>query len=132
MERGPALAANLEAQGKVDEALATYQKISTTYANSFSAPLALFNQARLLVLKGKTEDGRRLYEQVMAQHQDNVVAQQASQELRKLKKYAAGGKRRRIFKHACVRASLTPAPTPGFHHRTDRDDHRPRRGDRVE
>ena len=32
------------------------------------------------------ELGRRIYEQVMAQYQDNFAAQQAAQELRKLKK----------------------------------------------
>lgn len=80
------LAANLEQQGKVDEALSTYQKVSTNYANTFSAPLALLSQARLLAQKGKTEDARRIYEQVMAQYQDNIAGQQASMELRKLKK----------------------------------------------
>jgi tetratricopeptide (TPR) repeat protein len=47
------LGATLEAQGKVDEALGAYQKVSTAYANSFSAPLALLGQARLLAQKGK-------------------------------------------------------------------------------
>lgn len=80
------LAANLEQQGKADEALTTYQKVSTNYANTFSAPIALISQARLLAQKGKIEEARRIYEQVMAQYQDNFVAQQASMELRKLKK----------------------------------------------
>jgi TolA-binding protein len=79
------IAANFEAQGKTDEALSTYQKITTGYANSFSAPAALLAQARLLGVKGKTEESRRLYEQVMTQYQDNVAAQQAAQEIRRLK-----------------------------------------------
>jgi TolA-binding protein len=80
------LATNLELQGKADEALALYQKVSTNYANTFSAPLALLAQARILGAKGKIEDARRIYEQVMAQYQDNIASQQASMELRKLKK----------------------------------------------
>jgi len=80
------LAANLEAQGKVDEALSAYQKVSTAFANSFGAPLALLAQGRLLVQKGKPEDARHIYEQVMTQYQDNLAAQQAAQEIRKLKK----------------------------------------------
>ena len=80
------IAANLEAQGKPDEALTTYQKVTTAYANSFSAPLALLAQARLLATKGKPDEARRLYEQVMTQYQDNMVAQQAAQEVRQLKK----------------------------------------------
>jgi TolA-binding protein len=80
------LAANLEAQGKAAEALSTYQKVTTTFANSFSAPLALLAQARLLAQTGKTEDARRIYEQVMTQYKDNYAAQQAGQEVHKLKK----------------------------------------------
>lgn len=80
------LAGNLEAQGKLDEALSTYQKVTTTFANSFSAPLALLAQGRILVQKGKTEDGRRLFEQLMTQYPDNFATQQAQLELRKLKK----------------------------------------------
>ncbi len=80
------IAANLEAQGKADEALSTYQKVSTSYANSFSAPAALMAQARLLEVKGKTEEARRIFEQVMTQYQENAAAQQAAQEVRRLKK----------------------------------------------
>lgn len=80
------IAANLEAQGKIDEALSTYQKVTTAYANSFSVPVALLAQARLLITKGKPEEAQRIYEQVMTQYQDNVAAQQAAQEIRRLKK----------------------------------------------
>ena len=80
------IAANLEAQGKMDEALSTYQKVSTAYANTFSAPAALMAQARLLEAKGKAEEARRIYEQVMTQYQENAAAQQAAQEIRRLKK----------------------------------------------
>jgi TolA-binding protein len=80
------IAANLEAQGKPEEALATYQKVSTSYANSFSAPAALLAQARLLISQKKNAEAERVYEQVMTQYQDNMAAQQAAQEIRRLKK----------------------------------------------
>lgn len=80
------IAANLEAQGKAEEALSTYQKVSTGYANSFSAPAALLAQARLLIAQKKNAEAERVYEQVMTQFQDNVAAQQAAQEIRRLKK----------------------------------------------
>ncbi len=80
------IAANLEAQGKADEALSTYQKVSTGYANSFSAPVALLAQARLLIAQKKNAEAERIYEQVMTQFPDNVAAQQAAQEIRRLKK----------------------------------------------
>jgi TolA-binding protein len=80
------LAANQEAQGKTDDALATFQKVSTSYSTSFSAPVALLAQARILKNKGKTDEARRIYEQIMTQYQDNFVAQQAALENRQLKK----------------------------------------------
>jgi TolA-binding protein len=80
------IAANLEAQGKIDEALSAYQKVTTAYANSFSTPSAFLAQARLLNAKGKADEARRIYEQVMTQYQDNVAAQVAAQEIRRLKK----------------------------------------------
>ena len=80
------LAANLEAQEKPDEALAMYQKVSTSYATSFSAPVALMAQARLLKAKGKAEEARLIYEQVTTRYAETVVAQQAAQEIKRLKK----------------------------------------------
>lgn len=80
------IAANQEAEGKVDEALATYQKVTTGYANSYSGPVAFLAQARILNAQGKTEEARRVYEQIITQFPDNVASQQASQELRRLKK----------------------------------------------
>ena len=70
---------------KTDEALATYQKVSTSYATSFSAPIALMAQARLLAAKGKTDEARRIYEQVTTRYPENIVSQQATQEIRQLK-----------------------------------------------
>jgi TolA-binding protein len=80
------LAATQEAQGKQDEALATYQKVSTTFATSFSAPVALLGQARIFKEKGKTDDARRLFEQVINQYPESTFAQQAMRESQQLKK----------------------------------------------
>ncbi len=80
------LGATLEAQGKGDEALSTYQKVSTTFANSFSAPVALLGQARIFKEKGKTEEAKRLFEQVINQYQETIFAQLAMRETQQLKK----------------------------------------------
>ncbi|MEA3209222.1 MAG: Tetratricopeptide repeat-like domain [Chthoniobacter sp.] len=80
------LAATQEAQGKQDEALSTYQKVSTTFATSFSAPVSLLAQARIFREKGKADEAKRLYEQVINQFQDTTFAQQAMQESQQLKK----------------------------------------------
>lgn len=80
------LAATLEMQGKSDEALSAYQKVSTTFATSFSAPVALLGQARIFKQKGKAEDARRLYDQVINQFRDSMFAAQATRESQQLKK----------------------------------------------
>lgn len=80
------LAATQEAQGKQDEALSTYQKVSTTFATSYSAPVALLGQARIFKEKGKTDEARRLYEQLINQYPDSMFAQQAMRESSQLKK----------------------------------------------
>ena len=84
--QGTSLAATQEAQGKQDEALSTYQKVSTTFATSFSAPVALLGQARIFKEKGKTDEARRLFEQVINQYPDSMFAQQAMRESSQLKK----------------------------------------------
>ena len=80
------LAATQESMGKMDEALGTYQKVSTTFATSFSAPVALLGQARIFKEKGKTEEARRLYDQLINQYPESMFAQQATRESQQLKK----------------------------------------------
>jgi len=80
------LAATQEIQGKADEAMSTYQRISTSFSASFSAPVALLGQARIFQQKGKTEDARRLYDQVINQFPDTLFSSQASRENQQLKK----------------------------------------------
>jgi TolA-binding protein len=48
--------------------------------------VALLEHARILKSKGKTDEARRIYEQIMTQYQDNFIAQQAAIENRQLKK----------------------------------------------
>lgn len=78
------LAVTLEAQGKTEEALATYQKVATTYQKSYSAPLALLAQARIHA-KSQPDQARRLYEQVLADFGQTNFAREALMEMQKLK-----------------------------------------------
>jgi tetratricopeptide (TPR) repeat protein len=103
------LAATQEMQGKQDEALSTYQKVSTTFATSFSAPIALLGQARIFKEKGKTDEARRLFDQVINQFPDSIFSQQASRESQQLKK--AAPEKAAPEKSAAEPESKT-APTP--------------------
>jgi hypothetical protein len=80
-----AMAANLESMGKSDEALAAYQQISTTYPNSYNAPLALLSQVYILRVKNKSDEARRICETILTQYRTSFWAGEAMQELRLLK-----------------------------------------------
>jgi predicted negative regulator of RcsB-dependent stress response len=63
-----AMAANLEAIGKNDEALAIYQQTAAKYPNSFIAPLALISEVPLLKAKNRIEDARRICEDILTKY----------------------------------------------------------------
>jgi predicted negative regulator of RcsB-dependent stress response len=83
-----AMAANLEAMGKQDEALATYQQIASANAGSFNAPVALIEQVHILQEKNRIDDARRICETIMTQYRDSYAAMEASQLLRTFLKSA--------------------------------------------
>ncbi len=83
-----AMAANLEAMGKQDEALATYQQIASANAGSFNAPMALIEQVHILQEKNRIDDARRICETIMTQYRDSYAAMEASQLLRTFMKSA--------------------------------------------
>ena len=79
------MAANLESMGKSDEALSMYQKIASSYPNSFNAPLALLSQVYILKAKKRAEEARRICETILTQYRTSFWAGEAFQELRLLK-----------------------------------------------
>jgi tetratricopeptide (TPR) repeat protein len=79
------IAANLESMGKMDEALAKYQKVAADYPKSYTAPLALFSQVPLLKAKKQTDAARRVCETILTQYRESMWASQAMMELRSLK-----------------------------------------------
>jgi tetratricopeptide (TPR) repeat protein len=83
-----AMAANLEAMGKQDEALATYQQIASANAGSFNAPMALIEQVHILQEKDRIDDARRICETIMTQYRDSYAAMEAGQLLRTFLKSA--------------------------------------------
>jgi len=80
-----AMAGNLEALGKKDEALATYQRLVSSDPKEFTAPVALFSQIHLLKEKKQIEEARRVCETIMTQYRESRFAAEASYQLRLLK-----------------------------------------------
>jgi len=58
----------LESLGKTDEALAIYQQVAQKYPNSYVGPLALISQVPLLKAKGRTDEARRVCEEMLTKY----------------------------------------------------------------
>lgn len=80
-----AMAGNLEALGKKDEALVTYQRLVSSDPQGFTAPVALFSQIHLFKEKKQIEEARRVCETIMTQYRDSRFAAEATYQLRLLK-----------------------------------------------
>ncbi len=62
------MAANFEAMGKSDEALATYQRVAASYPNNFVTPLAMISEVPILKAKNRIEDARRVCEEILTKY----------------------------------------------------------------
>lgn len=90
-----AMAGNLQSLGRIDEALAMFQRVAADYPKSYEAPLALISQITIFKSKSQNDAARRACETVLTQYRDSIWASEAMQQLRQLKPAA------------------TPAPAPG-------------------
>jgi predicted negative regulator of RcsB-dependent stress response len=80
-----AIAGNLEALGKKDEALAGYQRLVATDPQGFAAPIALYSQIHILKEKKQIAEARKVCETLMTQYRDSRLAADAAYQLRLLK-----------------------------------------------
>ena len=78
------MAANLEAEGKADEALEIYRSVSAKFGRSFSAPLALLQTARIHRAAGRVADAKQAYEALQSQFPRSLFAAEALSENQKL------------------------------------------------
>ena len=80
-----AIAGNLEALGKKDEALTTYQRLVAADPHGFAAPVALYSEIHLLKEKKQIQEARRVCETIMTQYRESRLAPDAAYQLRLLK-----------------------------------------------
>ena len=97
-----ALAGNLEAVGKKDEALAAYQRLVAGDPKGFMAPIALYSQIHLFKEKKQIDEARKVCETLMTQYRESRLAADAAYQLRLLKPDNA----------PAPSASTTAAPPP--------------------
>jgi predicted negative regulator of RcsB-dependent stress response len=80
-----AIAGNLEATGKKDEALTAYQRLVAGDPQGFAAPIALYTQIHLLKEKKQIAEARKVCETLMTQYRESRLAADAAYQLRLLK-----------------------------------------------
>lgn len=97
-----AMAGNLEALGKKDEALAAYQRIVAGDPKGFIAPVALYSQIHLLKEKKQIDEARKVCETLMTQYRESRLAGDAAYQLRLLKPETSPA--------APTSATVAPAP----------------------
>jgi TolA-binding protein len=72
-----ALASILEQQGKQDEALSAYRRLTATDPRGLAAPVALLRSARIYKLQNKNEEAKAMYESLQSQFPKSSFANEA-------------------------------------------------------
>jgi TolA-binding protein len=80
-----AIAGNLEALGKNDEALVAYQRLVAADPRGFMAPIALYSQIHLFKDKKQIQQARQVCETIKSQYPQSRLAPDAEYQLRLLK-----------------------------------------------
>jgi TolA-binding protein len=72
-----ALAANAELENHPDKALDEYKDVATQYNSSYLAPMALFQQARLVEAKGQLKEAQQLFESIVRRYPESSFSGEA-------------------------------------------------------
>jgi outer membrane protein assembly factor BamD (BamD/ComL family) len=71
------LAANAELENHPDKALDEYKEVATQYNSSYLAPMALFQQARLVEAKGQLKEAQQLFESIVRRYPESSFSGEA-------------------------------------------------------
>jgi TolA-binding protein len=71
------LAANAELENHPDKALDTYKVVDTQFSSSYLAPMALFQQARIVEAKGQLKEAQQLYESLVRRYPESSFSGEA-------------------------------------------------------
>jgi len=67
-----------EMQGKFEEAKSLYQRVGTSYQNSYAAPFAMIGEARMYEQMGSPEDARKMLTEIVTRMPGSVFAGEAA------------------------------------------------------
>ena len=71
------LASNAEIENHPDKALEAYKRVAEQFPNSYLAPMALFQQARLTEAKGNLKEAQELFERIVRRYPESTFASEA-------------------------------------------------------
>jgi TolA-binding protein len=71
------LATNAEVENHPEKALEAYKNLVQQFGNSYLAPMALFQQARLTAAKGNLKEAQQLYESVVRRYPESIFSSEA-------------------------------------------------------
>jgi len=71
------LASNAEIENHPDKALEAYKGVAEQFPNSYLAPMALFQQARLTEAKGNLKEAQELFERIVRRYPESTFASEA-------------------------------------------------------
>jgi TolA-binding protein len=98
------LAANAELENHPDKALDTYKEVDTQLSSSYLAPMALFQQARIVEAKGQLKEAQQLYESLVRRYPESSFSGEAGRR--------AGRIADKISQEAPKSASAPPVSSP--------------------
>jgi TolA-binding protein len=103
------LAANAELENHPEKALDDYRIVATQFSNSYMAPMALFQQARLTEAKGQLKEAQQLFESVVRRYPQSTFSAEAANRAGRL---ADKLSQETPQPSPAVKASASPSPTP--------------------
>lgn len=71
------LAANAEFENHPDKAVDLYKEVATQFSTSYLAPMALFQQARLVEAKGGLKEAQQLFESIVRRYPESSFSGEA-------------------------------------------------------
>jgi TolA-binding protein len=71
------LAANAELENHPDKAVDLYKEVATQFSSTYLAPMALFQQARLVEAKGGLKEAQQLFESIVRRYPESSFSGEA-------------------------------------------------------
>ena len=68
-------ASNARVSNQIDQALSAYQQAAAAFPQSYGAPFALFSQVQLLAQAGKSDDAKKILQNLITQYPGSAAAQ---------------------------------------------------------